>query len=1426
MKILGTAPVQISFLNGELPLTFRVYVIENLKYDILLGNDFNKHFKAQFNFDNDTITLQGQTIPMEPFSFHSSDLSRTNPLVKSPLSSNILLHEPIKNTNITLESRQPTENAPTCTHSPSFELSSSIPITSFNNHPATNIFETLTNKSKNTPDYPLDFSQPIQRTSTTFQTLTLSPYTIKPNTLQRVSVSIPPNLSSLAFITLSHELGLQGITMPPLLLRKQYAIKVSLPILNLTQTPIHLPQGFPVANLALLEELPIEETTLLITDELNPPIPSYVPDKTHIDNIISRIHISTDSKDKDLLVEILEQYGDVFAKPGEIGKISCYKHKIKLIEGAQPVKKAPYRKPAHLELFERNKIQELLEQGIIRPSHSPWGMGVVIVEEGHKSGSVKTPRFAIDYRPLNKVMEKDSYTIFNIQTVLDWIGRRSNYISLMDCAKGFWSLPLDEESIPLTAFVSQAGLFEWIRMPFGVANGSAAYSRAMGIILSGLIWTNALYFIDDVILADKTINTHVRNLEKVLNRFRQFGVKLSINKSSFLAPTLKILGHIISKEGIQADPDKTAAINNIPPPSNVKELQHFLGCTGYFRRFIRGYSYIVRPLVLLTKKAVQFNWGPEQQQAYDTLKRILTTPPLLSFYDPNKPIHVYTDASGFGVGAALLQPNEDGYEKPIAFASKTLNKAQTKYSTTEREFLAIYFALRTFHPYLYGRKFIIYTDHKPIIGIKFASNTSKISSRLTTWALLLQEHDCIIKYNKGTQHAIVDGLSRLPLESDFEIEEPILNVSIENLGDLQAIDEDCINIRKIHPLPTKFTIKNDVLYNTSLGFIRPVIPKILRTEILNDVHALPISGHLGFSRSYSHLYPHFYWKTMKKDLYNFIQACESCAIHKRYFGLQAGLLQPLPIPDSPFEFISTDIMGPLPETSKGNKYIINAICHFSKWAEIKAIPDATAETIATFLEEQIFCRHACPKYLLSDNGPGYISKILAAHTKMYGVVHKYITPYNSRGNGLSERLHQTVSRMLSHYVNSQHTNWDQYIHQVQWAYNSTCQKSTKQSPYFILYGKEPSLPYHFLPPFSETSNQQLRKIQEIRENVKTHLLQEQETYKLRVDMHRKPVSYEIGEKVMLKNTKIPDKGLAKRFLPHFMGLFTIHDKMNDLTYVVKCDKTGKLIKTHVNRMKRVNQNEAHDDDDDMLFFNSFYQFHSDIFSPHSLTSRLKSINISSNFTGKFISHFLPFQSFVHSDPTNAIQNSFLQVHNIKTIVNLSPTPIQLQNSSIHTTDPVHISHQTSPFPFTFFQICEALTKSNIAFFDSNFNNNSVLIVGENAAEFLLKLIVFKQTQINQFPQLLTLLIELKQQLPISTHSIKKAITDLQAWFPNQQIVTDSDSDSDSDPEFPSLSQARNDKNNHSHSTSGPSKRTSKRIKYKPHWHSSYVFPKP
>lgn len=1300
----GTASIQIKFSEIPTPIKFNVYVMENFKFDLLLGMDFIHHKAVDLQFSKGRVIIQDYILNLLPISFQN-DINSVPIAVNSvdisiPVSSNVTVPIPVSRnvSNIRAQDKQE-------------------PTVPWSVIPPGGI------------PYKIIPSFKSQDNFTAISTKEIVPYKTK----------IPH-----AYIHLLNEIS------------------------------------FTAHETNIVDEttiIPLENTVIITSIE------------QHIKNILARINPHAQEEDRLKMSALLSDFQDVFSKDGEIGLINCYKHTIKLEPGAKPVRRPPYRKPPHLEEFERKKVEELLSMGIIRPSSSPWSMGVVVVEKGHKKDGVVTPRMTIDMRPLNKVTIADNFPIWNMQSVKEWVGSRSKFISTMDVHKGFWGLPISEESIPLTAFITSTGLYEWTSLPMGVKNGSAAYQRAISIVLKGLLWKNILNFIDDIFAADNSIDEHISNLKLAFERFRKHGVKLSIEKSNFLKNRAFILGSIISSKGEESDPVKIKAVQEILPPKNVNELQKFLGCCGWFRKFIRGYSYLAKNLTKLTRKNVPWDWSTEQDIAFQDLKNALTTYPVLIFFDDKKPIHIYTDSSGFGIAAALLQPNELGAEQAVAFFSKTLNSAESRYSTPEREFYAIFHALKAFHCYISGRKFIIFTDHKPFVGIKFASNTTKISSRLSNWALLLQEHDCIIKHNKGSQHQLADGLSRLPLpisEHEATLDFPCNNIDILFLKEMQLLDTECILLKTKIAEPNisrSFSINDGLLVNKSAGYARPVIPKSMRQNILTEFHSIPISGHLGFSRTYSKIQLRMYWRTMKTDLFNFISSCESCLSQKRHYGKSHGQLHPIPCPDYPFEFVSTDVVGPFPLSQSNNRYIVNAICLFSKWAEVRAIPDQTGPTIAKFLEEQVFCRHSCPKFLLSDNGPCYISKVLADHNKLYGVKAKFITPYNSKSNGLSERLHQTFSKMISHYVNERHDNWDEKLFQLQWAYNTTIQKSTNISPYKLVYNMEAVFPTQYNLPggICDASSEDLAGL---RENIKKILSKEQQRYKEREDKKRKKVAFDIGDLVMLKFPKKVKQGQSMKLVPFFLGRYMVVKKINDLAYEVENVHTKAITKTHVQRMRKIGH--AYIYDEDILTFGSESDLIQDLQNPTEMFATVQTLGIELNPANPFHSSYLPFAVHVFQEWDDAVI-AYTKSNKLNSVVFLDCVPTPLPKLQVF-----HVPN---------------LILSEISSFHSQFKGKNLLLIGRAAWEFVFLMEIFYSKSKLLFPSLINLLVELSQNFDLQKPSFCKLCETAVGLFPmNELIEEDSDSDIEEQRQNPNYSSPR-----------------SKRVKFKPLWHSDYVF---
>ncbi|CAK1587698.1 unnamed protein product [Parnassius mnemosyne] len=359
----------------------------------------------------------------------------------------------------------------------------------------------------------------------------------------------------------------------------------------------------------------------------------------------------------------------------------------------------------------------MLKQNIIKSSISPWSAPVWVVPKKMDASGKKKWRIVIDYRRLNDVTINEVYPIPLISDILDQLGH-SKYFSTLDLVSGFHQISLNPNDAEKTGFTvintnGISGHFQFNRMPFGLKGAPSTFQRLMNTVLSGTQGLHCFVYLDDCIIYSHDLQSHMGKLRLVFERFRDFNLKLQLDKCEFLRREVTYLGHVITDKGVSPNPDKVKSVSNYPIPKNPKEIKSFLGLVGYYRRFIDNFSKITKPLTSLLKRDVNFNWTQEQTQAFNLLKEKLTSAPLLQYPDFSQPFIVTTDASNYAVGAVLSQ-GPIGKDKPIAYASRTLNKQEGNYSTTEKELLAILFAVKTFRPYIYGNKFKIVTDHRPL----------------------------------------------------------------------------------------------------------------------------------------------------------------------------------------------------------------------------------------------------------------------------------------------------------------------------------------------------------------------------------------------------------------------------------------------------------------------------------------------------------------------------------------------------------------------------------------------------------------------------------------------------------------------------------------------------------------------------------------
>ncbi|XP_033362977.1 uncharacterized protein LOC117241106 [Bombus vosnesenskii] len=424
-----------------------------------------------------------------------------------------------------------------------------------------------------------------------------------------------------------------------------------------------------------------------------------------------------------------------------------------------PINTKQYRyPPIHREEINR-QIQELLDTDVVEPSISPYDSPLWIVPKKPDSQGNKRWRLVIDYRKLNDKTIGDAFPLPNITEILDQLGS-AKYFSMFDLASGFHQIRMSQADAHKTAFSTPYGHFQFKRMHFGLKNAPATFQRLMNSVLSGLQGIELFVYLDDIVIYSRSLQEHEIIFNKLMERLRTAKLRLQPDKCEFLRHEVNYLGHIISEDGVKPDPKKVEAVSKFPRPKRAKNIKQFLGLAGYYRRFIPDFSKVAKPLTKLLKKDTPFKWTENQENAFNNLKTALMTKPILQYPDFSKPFNLTTDASGYAISDVLSQ-GPIGKDLPIAYASRLLNSAEQNYSTIEKECLAIVYSAMHFRPYLYGRKFTIVTDHKPLVWMHSIKDPT---SRIWKWKLKLSDFEFDIVYKEGRANANADALSRNPPE--------------------------------------------------------------------------------------------------------------------------------------------------------------------------------------------------------------------------------------------------------------------------------------------------------------------------------------------------------------------------------------------------------------------------------------------------------------------------------------------------------------------------------------------------------------------------------------------------------------------------------------------------------------------------------------
>ena len=714
---------------------------------------------------------------------------------------------------------------------------------------------------------------------------------------------------------------------------------------------------------------------------------------------------------------LLDKYGDLFKD--ELGTIKSFQAELHVNPEVRPKFFKPRSVPYALREPIEEELDRLEREGIIdKVTHSEWATPLVAVPK--PDGRV---RLCGDFKvTVNPSLSVDQYPLPKVEDLLATLANGKKFTKL-DLTQAYLQLALHPESKKYCTRNTHRGLYQFNRLPFGIASAPAQFQKVMDTILQGV--PGAMCYIDDILITGAANEEHLQNLEEVLRRLQTYGIRMKRSKCYFMRDSVAYLGHVVDADGIRATPEKIAAIMQAPMPKNVQQLRSFLGLLNYYRKFLPNLATIIQPLNDLLRKDQKWDWTEECSQAMDSAKQLLTASNLLTHYDPSLPLKLAVDASQYGLGAVISHVLPNGEERPIAFTSRSLSPSEKNYSQIDKEALALICGVRKFHNYLYGRKFTLVTDHKPLTSILGPKTgvPSMAAARLQRWALLLAAYDYDIEFRATSAHCNADALSRLPLP--MEGPQVPSETRLCNIRRIESLPVTSTEIRRaMQRDPTLSKVKLYILsgwpmevpkalktYHSKIAELsvedgcllwggRVIIPPPLREKIKAKLH----KEHLGISKMKALARSHVWWSGIDKELESLVKSCPDCAVVKQ--APAKAPLHPWSWPTRPWERIHIDFTGPFM-----NKSFLIVVDAYSKWAEVIEMSQTTAARTISALR-QVFSSLGMPEQIVSDNGPQFVSAEFAEFAKLNGIKHIRISPYHPATNGEAERFVRTFKEAM------------------------------------------------------------------------------------------------------------------------------------------------------------------------------------------------------------------------------------------------------------------------------------------------------------------------------------------------------------------------------------------------------------------------------
>ena len=951
-------------------------------------------------------------------------------------------------------------------------------------------------------------------------------------------------------------------------------------VLNVSDEPVTLYAGAIVATLQPVE-LP---ATVNAADQGPGPVVS--DDKRQLLwDLVDGCSMNLSEGERDLFFSLLLKHADVFASStAGLGRTNKVRHHIDT-GTAQPIRQTVRRISPHRREEVKALLEQMLAKGVVEPSSSPWAAPVVLVRK--KDGSM---RFCIDYRKLNEVTRKDAYPLPRIDVTLDAL-HGSCWFTTLDLLSGYWQVEVEEADRAKTAFCTPEGLYQFRVMPFGLCNAPACFQRLMDLVLSGLQWSQCLVYLDDIIVLGNSFETHIQNLDSVFQRLQEAGLRLKPAKCAFFRKEVQYLGHIISRQGVATDPEKVGKVASWPVPTSRREVQQFVGFANYYRRFIKDFAQLARPLHRLTERTAPFTWSHECQESFDQLRERLCSTPILAYPDFQRPFILDTDASDTGIGGVLSQMDDQGRERVIAYGSRLLSKPERKYCVTRRELLAVVTFIQQYRPYLVCRKFTLRTDHGSLTWLR---NFKEPEGQLARWLERLQELDFEIVHRRGSAHRNADSLSRLPCiqcgRTSHSTASEIATTALQglpaqpsdNLREQQLADKTLgplirgkesgnkpmigsfesptsANIRRLLQIWDQLVVNQGVLCRysksseTSGRGLQIVVPESLQTEVLADLHEGVAGGHLGSDKTLGRLKERFYWPGHYEDVKEWCRNCAVCASRKSPPVRPRAPLEPI-IASYPMQLVAVDIVGPFPESEAGNCYILVVADYFTRYTEAYPLPNQEASTVANKLVNEFFLRYSPPERLHSDQGRNFESAIITETCRLLGVEKSRTTPYHPQSDGLVERFNRTLLDMLATAVGDRPFEWEKHLRRLCYAYNTSTHPTTGFPPFQLMFGRTARIPIAITLGTTPTETPLPQYIKNLRTSlgamygyVRDSMQYHQAEQKMRYDSrsHGKPFS--VGDLVWLHNPAVP-RGKSRKLHQPWTGPYRVVAKPSDSVY--------------------------------------------------------------------------------------------------------------------------------------------------------------------------------------------------------------------------------------------------------------------------------------